>query len=1016
MKKNKQQKCVCGWLKKAPVYVMLGLFLMFSGMVSASTVVDNAKHRVTGLVKTGANEALIGVSVVEKGTSNGRTTDVDGSFSIDVSEPNSVLTFSYVGFTTKDVPVNGQSSLVVILEELVTGLDEVIVVAYGTQKKSSVTGSIAVVKAEHLTTVTSPSVNTMLQGKVAGVQVVNTSGRPGDAAVIRIRGKSSLGSDSSVEPLWVIDGVISGTGAQLNPNEIESLSILKDATATALYGSRATNGVILVTTKRGRAGENTINASVKFGTATQHLAHFKLMNGPDLYDYTSAMPGALAQLPWLADKDQLLAHNTDWFDFATQTGFSQNYTLTHTFGTEKVRNFLSLDYYQEEGTVKGYEYERFSFRNNIDYTANSRLTVHIKIAGSYRDIDNRQHDLYSAMTYLPWDYPYNADGTVRTGKENGVSTFDDWHGRDASNYLYNVQYDWYKGKQLGANGTLGFDFKITDWLLFESNNNVGFRYHRAVSYVDPRSIGSESTGGQITNDNDLTTTKYTNQLLRLNKIFAEDHAVSAFLGYEYSDFLYESTNAVGQSIPIDAEVLNVAAKPYSTKGTKYENATQSVYFNANYTYNDRYNAQFSYRYDGSSKFGANNRYGSFWTVGAAWSVDRESFMKNATWVDLLKLRLSYGSIGNSSSLGNYSYLSVYSLSTNYAGIPASFPNVLGNTDLTWEKCYETNFAIDARLFNRLDFTAEYYIKNTSDLLYSRKLSSLTGYNSRYENVGAVRNTGIELSLSGDIIASKDVVWSAGVNFGYNTNKITALANENADQFPDDYSHRIFRVGEDRDIFYLPEWAGVDVYTGAPLWYAYDQSTGERKVVTNRADASYVLTGSSTPKFFGGVNMSVQYKGITLSAMGSFVAGNKIYHAARQFYDNDGAYPTYNTMDLASGPNGSWVRWQQPGDIATHPQAIAGGNNGSNEASTRFIEDGSYFRLNNVTLSYDLPEKWLRKINLKHIQLYLTGENLFTITKFSGADVEVGVGNSNGTYSTDLYPSVRRFSVGLNFSF
>jgi TonB-linked SusC/RagA family outer membrane protein len=1004
------------FLKKTGIYVLRSLFFVLFGIASAYAAVQNDKHHVTGSVKTGADETLIGVSVVEKGSLNGTVTQYDGRFSIETSSPAAVLVFSYVGFATKEVPLNGQTTLTVVMEESTTGLDEVIVVAYGTQKRSSVTGSIAVVKADELKTVTSPSVNTMLQGKVAGVQVVNTSGRPGEAATIRIRGKSSLGNDASIDPLWVIDGVISGTGAQLNPNEIETISILKDATATALYGSRATNGVILVTTKRGHAGENTFDVNVKFGAATQHLGRFKLMNGPDLYDYTANMPGALVQLPWLADKDQLLAHNTDWFDLATQTGTSQNYTLSHTFGTEKVRNFLSFDYYQEEGTVKGYEFERFSFRNNLDYTPINRLTVHVKVAGSYRDTDDRQHALYSAMTYLPWDYPYNTDGTVRTGKENGVSTLDDWHGRDESNYLYNNQYDWTRGKQIGVNGNIGIDFKITDWLVFESNNNIGFRFFRETVYSDPRSIGSESTGGQIDNNTDLSTTRYTNQLLRLYKLFADKHAVSAFLGYEYSDYLFESTKAQGQSIPIDGEVLKVAAKPYSVGGEKYGNATQSVYFNANYTYDDRYNLQFSYRYDGSSKFGANNRYGSFWTLGAAWSIDREQFMEDIKWVDLLKLRVSYGSIGNSSSLGNYSYLSVYGLSTNYAGIPASFPNVLGNPDLTWEKCYETNFAIDARLLNRLDFTIEYYIKNTSDLLYSRKLSSLTGYNSRYENVGAVRNNGVELSLSGDIIAHKEVIWSAGINFGYNTNKVTELANDNADQFPDDYSHRIFRVGEDRDVFYLPEWAGVDVYTGAPLWYAYDSNTGERKVVTNRANASYVLTGSSTPKFFGGVNTSVSYKGITLSVMGSFVGGNKIYHAARQFYDNDGAYPTYNTIDLASGPNESWVRWQKPGDIATHPQAIAGGNNGSNEASTRFVEDGSYFRLNNVTLSYDLPAKWLKKVKLSHTQIYLTGENLFTITKFSGADVEVGIGKSNGNYSTDLYPSVRRFSVGINFSF
>lgn len=954
---------------------------------------------------------LAGATVRVKGDRKSVTTDANGSFFIQNVEESDAIVISYMGYVSKEL--KAQKDLGNISLELSDSkLEETVIVAYGTQKKSSVTGSVSTLKARELTTVTTPNVNAMLQGKVAGVQVLNTSGRPGDAAIIRIRGKSSLGGDNTIEPLWVIDGVVSGTGAQLNPNEIESISVLKDATASALYGSRATNGVILVTTKGGRAGENSISINSKLGLASQHLGNFRLMNGPELYDYTIAMPGALNNYSWLNDKDGLLSHDTDWFDFATQRAVSQNHTVSHTLGTEKIRNFLSLDYYKESGTIKGYDYERFSFRDNIDYSFNSKLKAHLKVAGSYRGDNDSQHSLYSAMTYLPWDYPVNADGTVRTGKETGRGAALDWHGRDMNNYLYNNQFDYKKSKQIGINTNLGLDYHITDWLIFESNNSIGFRFQRGMGYSDPRSIGSESSGGEIVNNTYLATTKYTNQLLRFVKNVNGVHNVSAFLGYEISDYMYESTDAIGRSIPINSEVLAVAAKAYGVDGTKYENATQSVYFNTNYIYDEKYSAQFSFRRDGSSKFGSENRYGNFWTVGAAWSVDKEDFMKNLSFVDFLKLRMSYGSIGNSSSLGNYSYLSVYGLNRNYVGIPAAFPNILGNPSLSWERCYETNFAVEGSVFKRLNFTVEYYIKNTLDLLYSRKLSALTGYNSRYENIGALKNNGIEVSLSGDIVSNKDWKWSAGINAGYNKNKITELANNNADQFPDDVSNKIFRVGQDRDTYYLPEWAGVDVYTGAPLWYAYDQA-GARSVVTNRSDATYVLAGSATPKYSGGMQTSLTYKQITLSAMGSFAGGNKIYHAARQFYDNDGAYPTYNSISLSSGPNGSWVRWQQPGDIATHPQAVSGGNNGSNEKSTRYLENGSYFRLTNATVAYNLPERLLGKMKLKNAQFYISGENLWTLTKFSGADVEAGIGKSNGDYATDLYPSVRRFSVGIN---
>jgi len=966
-----------------------------------------------GRVTDEKGQPLPGATVKVKGSKIMAVTDQGGWFELTVSQGNAIVEIVYVGYQTQELRIRELKGPVV-LRPKESMLDEVVTVAYGTQKKSSVTGSITTLKAKELTTVTSPNVNGMLQGKVAGVQVLNTSGRPGDPAVIRIRGKSSLGGDNTIEPLWVIDGVVSGTGAQLNPNEIESISILKDASATALYGSRATNGVVLVTTKSGRTGENTIAASSKFGIATQNLGNFHLMDGPELYAYSIAMKNALKDYPWLSDKDALLSHNTNWFNFATQTGTTQNHTVSHTLGTEKVRNFLSFDYYKESGTVRDYTFDRISFRDNIDYSFNDKLKVYLKVAGNYRTTDDRQQSIYSAMTYLPWDYPFNPDGSVRTGKETGMGTALDWHGRDMDNYLYNNQFNYEKNKQIGINGNFGFDYRLTDWLTFESNNSIGFRFSRGMVYTDPRAIGSEATGGAIENKEDLATTRYTNQLLRFSRVFETVHSINAFLGYEYSDYLYENTNAIGQSIPINSEVLDVAAKAYSVKGTKYENATRSMYFNTNYVYDNKYSAQFSFRRDGSSKFGPQNRYGNFWTVGAAWSMEKEDFIKSLSFVDLLKLRFSYGSIGNSSSLGNYSYLSVYALNRNYVGIPAAFPNVLGNSGLAWEKAYETNFAVDASLFKRLNLTAEYYVKNTSDLLYSRKLSALTGYNSRYENIGALRNDGIEVSLSGDIILTDRWKWSLGTNFGYNKNRITELANGNADQFPDDTSNKIFRVGEDRDTYYLPEWAGVDVYTGAPLWYAYDPQTGARSVVTDRAKATRVLAGSSTPKFTGGINSSLSYKHLTLSAIGVFASGNKIYHAARQFYDNDGAYPTYNAMSLSS--NKDWVRWQQPGDIATHPQAVSGGNSSSNELSTRYLEDGSYFRLSNVTLAYDVSSALLQKIRLKNARFYVTGENLWTLTKFSGADVEAGIGKSNGTYATDIYPTVRRFSLGVNFSF
>lgn len=966
--------------------------------------VEQARVTVTGKVIDTEGEPLPGVSVTEKNTTNGVMTDIDGNYSIGLRGQNPVLVFSYVGHEPLEMTVGNQKVINVTMQSKSSILDEVIVVAYGTQKKSSVTGSIAVVNDTQLKTITSPSVNSMLQGKVAGVQVLNTSGKPGEAAQVRIRGKSSFGTSS--DPLWVIDGVVSQVGAPLNPNEIATISVLKDAAATALYGSRATNGVILVTTKSGRSGENSLTISAKVGVATQYLGKFELMNSRELYDYTSKMGGTLPS--WF--NEDLLKHDTDWFDIATRDALSQNYTVSYTAGREKTRSFLMADYYKEEGTMKGFDYTRYSLRANNDYVVNNRLTIKTKFSGSFYRNDSQQHDVRSAMLYMPWDYPYNEDGSTRTGKES------DWRGRDKSNYLYNIPYNWSRGKALGVSANVGFDYKFTDWLIFESTNNIGYRYTLDENYTDPKSIGAEGYNGSIAAENNYYTTRYTNQLLRYINTFNQVHSISAFLGYEFSDYRGEMNKSEGRGIPAGSEVLGVAANAYSVDGTINEYAVQSVYFNANYTYDDKYMGQFSFRRDGSSRFGKNNRYGNFFTFGAGWAIHKEEFMKGLTWIDQLKLRASYGSIGNVPN-SNYGYLSVYSISTQYNGIPSVFPSRLGNPDLTWEKCYETNVALDARLFDRVGLSVEWYNKNTSDLLYNVSLATITGYPSQWRNVGAIRNRGVEIVVSPDIIRTKDILWTADFNIGFNKGVVKELYEGSTQIVGGDMGAQTIREeGEKVDTWYLREWAGVDVYTGDPMWYVYnydaDGNMTGRSLTTNWNEATRVKMGSYHPKFSGGLTTSFSYKGFTLSAGMTFVSGNKIYNGARQFYDNDGAYPEFNSMKLKDG----WSRWEKPGDIASHPKAVWGGNNSSEKPSSRYLEDGSFFKMSSLSLTYSFPKKILDKIKVKALDLTLSGEKLFTITDFSGFDPEIVGGNDGSIGEGMQYPAPRRFSVGLNVTF
>jgi TonB-linked SusC/RagA family outer membrane protein len=734
------------------------------------------------------------------------------------------------------------------------------------------------------------------------------------------------------------------------------------------------------------------------------------MNSQELYDYTASMQGAKPS--WFTPS--LTDNNTDWLDLSTQNALSQNYTLSYTRGTEKVRTYIMADYYNEEGTVKGFEYTRYSLRANNDYIVNKRLTVKTKFSGSYYHNFSQAYSMGGAMLYLPWDNPYDANGVPR----RVTSTTSDWYSRYQSNPVYDLPFGWSRGKALGVSGNVGFDFKFTDWLIFESTNNISYRYTLDETYTDPKAIGAEEYNGALKADNNFYTTRFTTQLLRFIKTFNEKHDVTAFLGYEYSDYSDHTNSAEKRGIPANGEVFNTAATPYAIDGNVNEWALQSVFFNANYTFDDRYMAQFSLRTDGSSRFGSDNRYGTFYTVGAGWAIHKESFFKNLSavgdYVNELKLRASYGSIGNLPN-SNYGYLTTYSLNRSYNGVPAATPSRLGNPGLTWEECYETNIAVDMRLLDRFGLSVEWYNKNTSRLLYDVPMSSVSGYSSQWQNVGAIRNQGVEIVFSPDIIRTPDLLWTADFNIGINRGTAVKLietaAEGNRQIMGGDMSAQTVRKeGTALDTWYVREWAGVDMYSGEPMWYKYNED-GSRELTSNWNDATRVEAGTQNPKFSGGLATSVTWKGITLSATMNFVYGNKIFNGARQFYDNDGAYPTFNSMKLKDG----WVRWEKPGDIATHPKPVYGGNASSQNPSTRYLEDGSFFKLGSLSLSYALPQKWLQKINVKGLDLTLSGEKLFTLTNYSGFDPEVA-GSAGSLGEGMQYPAPRRFSVGLNLTF
>ncbi|MTI27674.1 SusC/RagA family TonB-linked outer membrane protein [Fulvivirga kasyanovii] len=968
----------------------LTLMLLCFSIFSASYAQE---QRVSGKVldaETGTS--MPGVSVLVKNTTRGVVTDVDGQYTINV-DPSSTLIFSFIGYETLETQVGNRTSLDVTLTPSISELQEIVVVAYGNKKKADVTSSVTSIDGGELTDVTSPDVSTMLQGKAAGVQVVTGSGQPGSMPVIRIRGIASL--NGNVDPLWVVDGAIYHGTPNLNPNEIQSISVLKDASATALYGSRGANGVIVVTTTQAETGKSKLSLSTRTGYSYFNQGNFEVMNSAQLYDYygqfanPSSIPTEIT--------DDVLKTDFNWIENGTQTGVVQDHTLAFSAGTDKSKTFISLGYYDETGTVKGYEYDRLSFRLNHDYNVSERLTLKPKIAANYSKRDNKQHSLYQMYTNLPWDAAYEEDGTIINPQDQGVT----WYGRDRSNYLYDLQWNYSEGTSFNLFSNFDVEFDILQNLTFISTNNITLYGSDSKSYTDPASNSGEANNGELYTYSAKRITRFTNQMLRYSKSFGS-HNLNALVAYEYNDYVFEDLGATGYGIISGTEILNNAAKPADVNGFKNDYALQSFLFNTDYSYDNRYLAQFSIRRDGASNFGRNNQYGTFYSFSAGWNIHNEAFFDVAA-INSLKLRGSYGAVGNRPS-SLYPQYDLYNLSNTYNGAPVTTPSQLGNDDLSWEKSYQTNIGIDAFLFERVNFSVEYYNKNTSDLLYFVTLPSASGYTGYWENIGGVKNTGIETMASVDIFKDGDFTWNVGFNIGSNNNEITELYEDQEI----DRGRNVSRVGEDFNSWFLNKWLGVDPETGAPLWEVVDPETGEVSETTDWNEATKQIVGTSSPDFYGGFNTRLGYKGLTLSANFAFSKGGKIYNASRELYDSDGAYPTYNQQVLAD----DWSRWEKPGDQATHPQAFYGGNNLSNKTSSRYLEDGSFLRMRNIRLGYTLPTGLISKLKMSTAEIYVSGDNLLTFTKFTGMDPEVGI---EGVYS-NLYPVSRRVAVGLNISF
>lgn len=951
---------------------------------------------------------IIGAGVTAS-SGGGTVTDYEGKYVIS-AQKGSTLTFSSIGYLSQTREVDAGTVINVELTPDNELLEEVVVLGYTTQKKAELSSSVVSMSGEKLRDVSSADVGNMLQGKVAGVVVMNSSGQPGTSADIRIRGTGSITAGAG--PLYVVDGV---AGGSFNPNDIETITVLKDASATALYGAAAAGGVIVVTTKSGAKDKIEINFKANGGIKKALMGRFHAMDATELYEYERTMfKPALFKIRY---PESLLDQNFDWVNNCFRLGSVQNYYVSVSGKANKVTYYASLDHYNERGTLINTNYRKTSARLNLSAPITERLTMHARVnyAKTYDQGTSSWRLLEYSYYAMPWDIPYKMaqdeegnwyqtneliyitdDKTARS--DNGAK----WWTQNPSNILHSEQYNYSKGHGDSLTGDLQLVWNVTDWLTLTSTNRYDTSSSYYEFYVDPRTYDGVANGGELENSNGEWNGWGTTNLAKFHKLFG-DHDVNAIVGWEYGEGYSRSMAAAGNHFPEGQRALS-NTKMSSISGSDYHSRTWAVLGQAQYAYQGKYVVTASLRYDESYKFGPYNRGGFFPGVSAAWIISKEKFMKNQSVLSFLKLRGGYGKTGND-NIPAFQYQDTFSLSTLYNGKTAAVLTRQANYNLGWEEAYMASLGIDATILNNWNITVDLYNTINSRILLEAPMAPSSGFFAKFDNVGKVRNQGIELAVDGTILSTKDFAWSMGLNLGFNQNRILELPNHEDMVLSKSEVSQL--LSEDRDIYswYMPKWIGVDTETGAPLWEAFVPELDEagnptyyidengktqakmvRSSTTKYSEATQQVVGSASPWFSGGISTGLRYKGFSLNATGSFVVGNMIYNKAREHMDSDGAYTNLNQMSIDNGLG--WSRWQQAGDIATHPLPVGGRTDSSNKVSSRFLEDGSFFRLRNVTLSYDLPESLLKKIKMSGARVYVAGDNLLTFSKFSGMDPEV----------------------------
>ena len=980
--------------------------LLASAFMMLSVSMFAQQHTVTGNVVDADNgEPLIGVAVMVS-TGGGTVTDANGSYAVEATD-DATLTFNTLGYMDVNEKVNGRSVVNVKMTVDSKILEEVVVLGYTSQKKNELSSSVVSISSEKLKDVTTPDLGNMLQGKAAGVLVMNASGQPGDGAKIRIRGTGSISANSG--PLYVVDGV---AGGSFNPNDVETITVLKDASATALYGASASGGVIVVTTKQATSDKATVTFKATAGVKKALSGRFSPMDSEELYNYhKSYMSKSLFES---GHPEELLTQNFDWMNAMFKTGIVQDYYVSASGKTGRTNWFASISHYDEEGSLINTNHKKSSARVNLTAPIGNKvnLAVRLNYDRGKTQYTSSYVTLEAAYRASPWDNPYD----VNTGEVlfvNDTKRSDNgkpWYSHDSYNILHNELYNYNFGESEEMTADLQLNWNITDWLMFTSTNRFSSSNWFNESYIDPRT-NLPGGSGTISNSYGQGWGVGTTNLLKANKTFGV-HSVNGVIGLEYGEGYSRNFSADGIDMPEGQASLSNAVMS-GVGGYNYGSRSWAWLAQAQYSYNGKYIVTGSVRYDETSRFAPNARGGYFPGASAAWLINEEDWMKGQSAISLLKIRAGYGKTGND-AIEDFLYQDVYSLSIKYQDIVAAIAERQRNDNLGWEEAYMTSLGIEAEFLNRFNLTVDLYNIDNKNILLAVPQAPSTGFFESMQNVGAVNNKGIEAAIDADIISKRDFNWNVGFNIGFNKNKVVELPDHKP--FTSGYeSTQLVQEGHDIFTWHMPKWAGVDPENGDPLWEVVNED-GTTTTTNKLADATVQNVGTATPKFLGGVSTGLSWKGITLSATGNFIYGNLIFNHARISMDADGAYSAYNQMSIDNGLG--WTRWSEDMTeaqkmAATHPKPKANGNKKSNEFSSRYLEDGSYFRLKNVTLSYDFPQAMMKKAKMQGLRVYVSGDNLWTATKFSGMDPEIDT--EDAVYSSN-YPVAMTVVGGIQITF